>query len=88
MAFALASGTGGRGSSVTLDPQGLKVYAFLDESWRIIPENETFRDSVLETMAAPDGTVHCRMGTAAPPSQPDSWFETAWARFRDGAIYS
>ncbi len=88
LAFALASGTGSRGSSVTLDPQGLKVYAFLDESWRIIPENETFRDSVLETMAAPDGTVHCAWVPRRPLPQPDSWFETAWARFRDGAIYS
>ncbi len=88
LAFALASGTGSRGSSVTLDPQGLKVHAFLDESWRIIPENETFRDSVLETMAAPDGTVHCAWVPRRPLPQPDSWFETAWARFRDGAIYS
>jgi len=88
LAFALASGTGSRGSSITLDPQGLKVHGLLDESWRIIPENEAFRESVLETVAGPDGTVRCAWVPRRPLPHPESWFETAWARFRDGAIYN
>ncbi len=88
LAFALASGTGSRGSSITLDAQGLKIHALLDESWRISPENEAFRDSVLETVADLDGTVHCAWVPRRPLPHPDSWFETAWARFRDGAIYN
>ena len=87
LAFALASGTGSRGSSVTLDPGGQAVHDLLDETWRILPENEAFRDKVLETVVSPDGTVHCAWVPRRPLPHPDAWFETAWARFREGAIY-
>ncbi|MCU0522376.1 MAG: FAD-binding protein [Anaerolineae bacterium] len=87
LAFALASGTGSRGSSIALDPGGLPVHDLLDETWRILPEDEAFRDKVLETLASHDGSVKCAWVPRRPLPHPDSWFETAWARFREGAIY-
>jgi succinate dehydrogenase/fumarate reductase flavoprotein subunit len=87
VAFALESGTGSRGSSITLDPEGLPVHDRLDDSWRIVPEDETFRDKVLETVASLDGNVTCAWVARRPLPHPDSWFETAWAAYRAGEIY-
>jgi hypothetical protein len=87
VAFALESGTGSRGSSITLDPHGAQVHDRLDDSWRIVPENETFRDLVLETVASLGGVVTSAWVPRRPLPHPDSWFETAWAAFRAGEIY-
>jgi succinate dehydrogenase/fumarate reductase flavoprotein subunit len=87
LAFALESGTGSRGSSITLDPDGVKVHPQLDGAWRIVPEDERFRDQVLETVATPDGVVHSAWVPRRPLPHPDAWFETAWARYREGRIY-
>ncbi|MBN1873548.1 MAG: FAD-binding protein [Anaerolineae bacterium] len=85
--FALENGVGSRGSSITLDPGGVPVHDKLDVMWRIVEENETFRDKVLETVATLDGEVTCEWVPRRPLPHPDSWFETAWAKFRQGAIY-
>ena len=87
LAFALESGTGSRGSSITLDPDGVQVHDKLGDAWRIVPEDEAFRDKVLETVATPDGEVRSAWVPRRPLPHPDSWFETAWARYREGAIY-
>ncbi len=87
VAFALETGTGSRGSSITLDPQGVKVHERLDDSWRIVPEDETFREQVLETTASADGSVTSSWVARRPLPHPDSWFETAWAAFRESKIY-
>jgi len=84
---ALESGTGSRGSSIALHPRGVKIHAQLDDGWRIVPEDERFRDKVLETVARPDGAAMSVWVDRRPLPHPDSWFETAWARFRDGEIY-
>ena len=86
--FALESGVGSRGSSIAVDPQGVPIHAALGDAWRIIPEDEAFREKVLETVAAPDGTVTSAWVLRRPLPKPDAWFETAWAKFRDGEIYS
>jgi len=85
--FALESGVGSRGSSIAVDPEGIAIHAALGDAWRIIPEDEAFREKVLETLAAPDGTVTSAWVPRRPLPKPDSWFETAWARFREGEIY-
>ncbi|MCD6284479.1 MAG: FAD-binding protein, partial [Anaerolineae bacterium] len=54
---ALTSGVGSRGSSIVLDPNGTAVHAGLDERWRIVPEDESWREMVLETVATPEGNV-------------------------------
>ncbi len=85
--FALESGVGSRGSSIMLDPEGVKVHERLDDRWRIVPEDEAWREKVLETTADVAGTVACGWVDRRPLPHPDSWFETAWAAFRDGEIY-
>jgi succinate dehydrogenase/fumarate reductase flavoprotein subunit len=84
---ALESGVGSRGSSIMLDPDGVKVHESLDDRWRIAEEDESFRTQVLETVANPDGEVTCAWIDRRPLPHPDSWFETAWAKFREGDIY-
>jgi succinate dehydrogenase/fumarate reductase flavoprotein subunit len=89
--FALASGVGSRGSSITLDPDGVKVHEKLDDRWRIVPEDEAWREKVLETVAALDEegapqVVSCWVDRRPLP-HPDAWFETAWAAYREGEIY-
>jgi succinate dehydrogenase/fumarate reductase flavoprotein subunit len=85
--FALESGTGSRGSSITLDPNGVEVHEKLDDSWRIVPEDEAWREKVLETTGDIAGTVACAWVDRRPLPHPDSWFETAWAAYREGEIY-
>jgi hypothetical protein len=87
IAFTLQSGVGSRGSAIALDRQGLLVHSRLGEHWRILQENTSFREKVVETTAAADGeTTHRWVDRRAIP-QSDTWFEKAWARFREGEIY-
>jgi succinate dehydrogenase/fumarate reductase flavoprotein subunit len=85
--FALRSGVGSRGSCIVLDPDGERVHDKLGEEWRIAPEDESFRESVLETVASPDGQVESVWVDRRPIPEADAWFETAWACFRSGEIY-
>ncbi|MBN1811570.1 MAG: FAD-binding protein [Anaerolineae bacterium] len=85
--FALQSGVGSRGSCIVLDPDGKRVHDKLGEEWRIAPEDESFREQVLETVASPDGKVESEWIDRRPIPETDAWFETAWASFRSGEIY-
>jgi succinate dehydrogenase/fumarate reductase flavoprotein subunit len=85
--FALESGVGSRGSAIAVDPNGVAVHDKLSDAWRVVLEDTAFRDRVLETVAAPDGTATSAWVPRRPLPKPDSWFETAWAKFRAGAIY-
>ncbi len=85
--FVLESGVGSRGSSIAVDPEGVPIHAALGDAWRIIPEDTSFREKVLETLATPDGAVTSAWVPRRPLPKPDSWFETAWAKFREGEIY-
>jgi succinate dehydrogenase/fumarate reductase flavoprotein subunit len=85
--FALRSGVGSRGSCIVLDPAGKRVHDKLGKEWRIAPEDESFRERVLETVAAPDGQVESAWVDRRPIPEADAWFETAWASFRSGEIY-
>ncbi len=85
--FALESGVGSRGSSITIDPSGDKVHDKLDDNWRIAAENTDFREKVLETIVDPAGRVENRWVQRRPMPETDVWFETAWARFRSGEVF-
>ena len=84
--YTMRSRTGSRGSAIVLDPQGQAIHPRLGEGWRILPEDPAFRLQTLETVAGPNGASH-HWVACHPLPQPDSWFETTWARFRSGAIY-
>ena len=86
--FGVDSGVGSRGSSIVLDPGGRPVHDNLGDDWRVAPEDEAYRAKVLETVAAPDGKVRSAWVERRPIPESDLWFETAWARFRSGEIYS
>ena len=86
--FSLEQGVGSRGSSIALDPAGSTFHESLDEMWRIVDEDTSFRNKILETVADLDNGVKCQWTDRRPLPQPDSWFETAWARFRNGEIYN
>lgn len=88
VAYALKSGTGSRGSAIVLDPSGKPVHAKLSAEWAVLPEDEGFREQVMETIPLGLGRIEHRWVTRRPIPPADAWFETAWARFREGAIYS
>jgi succinate dehydrogenase/fumarate reductase flavoprotein subunit len=85
--FAVERGVGSRGSAIVLDPGGIQVHPRLAADWAIEAEDPSFRDKVLETTyEAGDGVRH-EWVSSRPLPEPDGWFETGWARFRDRSIY-
>ena len=85
--FVVKENVGSRGSSIVLDSNGTMVHEKLGENWRIVPENTQFRSQVLETYFKDNGEVKHRWVPCRPIPEHEAWFETAWARFRDGDIY-
>ena len=85
--FVVEENVGSRGSSIILDSNGTMVHEKLDENWRIAPEDTQFRSQVLETYFKDNGEVKHRWIPCRPIPEHEAWFETAWARFRDGDIY-
>jgi succinate dehydrogenase/fumarate reductase flavoprotein subunit len=85
--FMLESGVGSRGSAIVLDPEGNQVHELLDSSWKIAKEDESFRTKVLETVSPKMGEVVNQWVPCRPIPDNDSWFETIWARYRNGEIY-
>lgn len=86
--FSLESGVGSRGSSIVLDPKGKQIHEQLDNTWKIADEDVSFRAKVLETKYTRDGKVQNHWISCRPIPENESWFETTWARFRNGEIYS
>jgi hypothetical protein len=86
--FSLENGVGSRGSSIVLDVNGNQVHELLDSSWKIASEDVTFRSKVLETYFTKEEGIRNRWVSCRPSPESDSWFETTWARFRNGEIYS
>lgn len=84
---AVRDGVGSRGSAIVVDPDGTPIHDLLGPEWRVAPENTAFRDKVMETDILPDGKVKTTWTPRKPIPESDLWFETAWARFRQGAIY-
>ncbi len=85
--FALRSGVGSRGSVVVLDPSGTPAHERLGPEWRIVPEDTSFRQKVLQTIPCGPGRVESQWVDCRPLPESDLWFETAWERFRRGEIY-
>ena len=85
--FSLESGVGSRGSYIVLDSEGNQVHEMLDSSWKIAVEDTSFRTKVLETLCKKEGEVQNQWIPCRPIPESDSWFETTWARYRNGDIY-
>ncbi len=80
------SGVGSRGSALVLDPGGEAIHPKLGSEWKIAGENESFREKVLETVIDGDTFNHAWVSRRPLPTS-DLWFETAWAKYREGKIY-
>jgi len=85
--FEVQSGVGSRGSSIVLDEKVMPIHARLGGEWSMVPENIEFRECVLETVAVPEEKVQHEWVPRRPVPREKTWFETGWARFRDGKIY-
>jgi hypothetical protein len=86
--FCLDSQVGSRGSSIILDAEGSKIHEKLDNSWKVAPEDTSFRKKVLETLYLGGDKIQHRWIPCRPIPESDSWFETAWTRYRNGDIYN
>ena len=95
VSFAVQSGVGSRGSAIVLNPAGARIHETLGDEWRLTPEDPAFREQVLETTLEPASSGLAldapRLAHTWIPRRPlpetDAWFETAWARYREGEIY-
>jgi len=85
--YAVRSGVGSRGSALVLDEEGMRIHKDLGEEWRFAPENQTFREKVLETIAKEERKVENRWVDRRPLPRTEAWFETTWSAFRNGEIY-
>ena len=84
----LQAGGGSRGSSLVLDKEGLPVLEGQLEEWRFKPEDEAFRDLLLETAWEPrDGKFLSSFTKRRPIPENDSWFENVWGDFLRGKIF-
>jgi succinate dehydrogenase/fumarate reductase flavoprotein subunit len=85
--YHVKSGVGSRGSAMVRDASGQRAHKQLDATeWSFLPENETFRAKVQETVVS-NGNVKHRWVKRRPIPESNLWFETAWADFRKGEIY-
>lgn len=85
--FMLEKKVGSRGSSIVMDSKGVKVHDQLDDSWKIQPEDPSFRTKILVTQIVEDGSILHKWEDVRPIPQTDAWFETTWAAFCNGEIY-
>jgi succinate dehydrogenase/fumarate reductase flavoprotein subunit len=91
IAYAVGSGVGSRGSAIVLAGGGVPLHQTLGPGWRFAPEDPAFREKVLETVVVMDGagqpTLRHQWVPRRPIPETDAWFETAWAKYREGEIY-
>jgi succinate dehydrogenase/fumarate reductase flavoprotein subunit len=87
--FAVDSGVGSRGSAMVLDRNGTLSHKDLGDSWRFAEQDIGFQDQVMETdvVSVENATFKHSWVPRRPLPKADSWFETAWAAYRNGEIY-
>lgn len=79
------AGVGSRGGSVVISEDGRPVHPKLP--FKIEEEDKSFRASVQEIAAAPDGSAEIRRVPCHPIPETDGWFETVWKACREKRIY-
>lgn len=85
--YQIKAGVGSRGSSIVMDPGGEQVHPELSAEWRIAPEDSSYRGEVLQTSFGADGETQHHWAACRPIPSTDAWFETSWAKYRNGSIY-
>lgn len=86
-AFSISCGAGSRGSAIVLDRAGKALHRGLGKSWRMMPENQQYRDLVQETVRDQRGRIRHNWVRRRPLPEPELWFENVWAQYRSGGIY-
>lgn len=80
--FALESGVGSRGSALILAPESSA------DNVEKVPEDVSFREKVLQTKWNPvSQQVENVWIPRRPIPQKETWFESDWAKFRDGSVF-
>ena len=80
--FALESGVGSRGSALILDTQNNE-----NELGKVL-EDVSFREKVLQTRwNSQFGSIENEWIPRRPIPQKETWFESDWAKFRDGSVF-
>ncbi len=82
VAHYIESGGGSRGSALIEDTKGTLALPQLR-----CRSTERSLDGMVQQVCFQQGDVVCRFRDVLPLPQEKSWFETAWAAFRSGAIY-
>jgi hypothetical protein len=86
--YQVKSGVGSRGSAMVRDAAGKRAHRQLDKNeWSFLPENPAFKEKVQETVVR-DGKIQNRWVECRPVPESNLWFETAWADYRKGKIYT
>ncbi|MDO5566147.1 MAG: FAD-binding protein, partial [Planctomycetia bacterium] len=97
--FQTGSGAGSRGSAAVIGTDGRLIHPGFPDDWRLIAEDQRYRDQVLETelrgasffQCANDDSnkrgCFCRWNPVRPVPETDDWFERVWARYRQDDIY-
>ena len=83
----LKAGGGSRGSYVVLDEHGQEILAALGAFWKCKPEEETFREKVLETGLTDAGDYISEFKNRRPIPAEEFWFENVWKAYREGNIF-
>ena len=87
LVYQVKSGVGSRGSAMVRDAGGIHAHKQLDrDKWSFLPEDESFRAKVQETVFE-NGKVKHRWVKCRPVPESSLWFENVWADFRAGKIY-
>lgn len=93
---SIESRVGSRGSAVVLsssDDRGCVEddsvsISMGEDTWNVMPEDASFREKILESWLAADGTIHHRWVARRDIPSREPWFETTWEEYRNGDIYS
>jgi succinate dehydrogenase/fumarate reductase flavoprotein subunit len=85
----LEAGAGSRGSHLVIDAEGRKMHSLLGEKWKMKPENTAMRGKVLALRYDNNEDTFTNEWQVLrdAPEGVESWFETVWARYRDGKVY-
>jgi hypothetical protein len=83
--FSISTGVGSRGSSLVLSDVG-ECINLGETTITIAPENEFYREYVLETVYSGE-SFHHEWVPCRPLPQPEHWFERDWLAFQKGEIF-
>ncbi len=85
----LEAGAGSRGSHLVIDASCRKMHPLLGDGWTMKPENKDLRHKVMTLKYDFEKDIFEDEWQALrdAPDDSDDWFETVWARYRNGDVF-